>query len=84
MKQLGIEEITSAREIMSADDKEYDDLFSFLEKTKLDGGVKHQLIRTPIKWGDPGVKLLGFDKESVSLELKFHSFALILLNATTN
>ena len=65
---------------MSGEDKEYDELFSLLKNTKIDGGVNHQLIRTPIKWGDPGVKLLGFDDKTVNLELNFHSFALILLN----
>ncbi len=80
LKQLGIDKISSAREVMSGEDKEYDELFSLLKNTKIDGGVNHQLIRTPIKWGDPGVKLLGFDDKTVNLELNFHSFALILLN----
>lgn len=75
--KLGMKKIASAKEFMGADDPEYAELFQLLDKTRIDGGKHHQLIRTPLKWGDAGVKLLGFKENHVSLELKFHSFALI-------
>ncbi len=92
---LGMKGIGTAVEHLTADDPEYEELYTLMANTKLPpnitnqtdiehifmriSGAEHQRMRTPLKWGDPGVKLLGFTNDTVTLELDFHSFALIEL-----
>ncbi len=80
LRALGMKSIGKAVEYMGDEDPEYADLFKLMEVTRLEGGVQHQRIRTPIKWGDPGVRLVECSRDTARLELDFHSFGLLELS----
>lgn len=77
LDKLGISKISNATELLTADDPEYQDLYKLLKNTKLVGSVSAQRNATPLKLGDFGVKITGFEQNKLKMNIKFHSFALV-------
>jgi hypothetical protein len=74
---LDISKLSSATELLTADDPEYQELYKLLKNTKLEGGIPHQIRRTPLKLGDFGVNVTGLEQNKLKMNIKFHSFALV-------
>ena len=70
---LGLKDFRSARELMEADDPEYQDLYKLREANSL------PIVRIQLKWQNPGIKLLNFQNNTVKLHLPAHTFALVEL-----
>ncbi|MBR1966707.1 MAG: hypothetical protein IKA22_08860 [Lentisphaeria bacterium] len=70
---LKMKNFKSAKELMEADDPEYAELFKRRNELK----IPHH--RNPLKWQNPGIKLLDFKDNTIKLHLPAHSFALVEL-----
>ena len=67
-KALGLRELTGAEELLTAPDPGYERLYAETNR-----------VRMPIQLGDFGVENVRLEGKSVSLDLKFHSVALVKL-----
>ena len=70
---LKMKNFKSAKELMEADDPEYAELFKRRNELK----IPHH--RNPLKWQNPGIKLLDFKDNTIKLHLPAHSFAIVEL-----
>jgi hypothetical protein len=76
---LGLKPFNSATEMLTAPDKEYDELFPVLKAISDVSNGQGQEIRTPIKLGDFGCSVTSIKDNVLKMKLNFHSFALVEL-----
>ncbi len=72
-EKLGMKPFSKAVEKIDAPDPEYDELFKLRQKN----GVPS--FRAPLKWQSGGAKIIEFKNNVLTLELKAHTFALVIL-----
>ncbi len=64
---------SKAVEKIDAPDSEYEELFDLRKKNGIPS------FRAPLKWQSGGAKIIEFKDNVLTLELKAHTFALVIL-----
>jgi hypothetical protein len=77
--KLGFKKLTSATELLTGPDPEYQSLYTDIPDTK--GYAPNSRWRNPVKLGDFGVKFNGLENNRIKLNLKHHSVAIVKIGA---
>jgi hypothetical protein len=77
--KLGFKKLTSATELLTGPDPEYQSLYTDIPDTK--GYADSSRWRMPVKLGDFGVEFKGLENNQIKLKLKHHSVALVKISA---
>ena len=72
-EKIGMGTFSSAVEKIDAPDPGYDELFALRKKYGIPG------YRAPLKWQSGGAKVIDFKNNELIMELKSHTFALVVL-----
>ena len=75
----GLKPFNSAVEMLTAPDKDYDELFAMVKAVRAPFLSGSQAIRTPVKLGDFGCSVTSIKDNVLRLKLDFHSFAIVQL-----
>jgi hypothetical protein len=70
LDKLGFKKLISANELLTGPDPEYKRLYS-----------EPNRMRNPVELGDFGVEFKGLDNNQIKLKLKYHSVAIVKINA---
>ena len=78
LDKLGFKKLTSATELLTGPDPEYQRLYAVPETRDC---LPDSRWRIPVKLGDFGVKFQGLENDTVKLNLKNHSVAIVKISA---
>jgi hypothetical protein len=77
--KLGFSKLTSAAELLTGPDPEYQSLYTDVPDTTYYADASRW--RIPVKLGDFGVEFQGLENNRIKLKLKYHSVAIVKISA---